>query len=209
LAVSSTAGDWFGLRDRGVKGSGDLATETREVDPFTRIETNGSADLTVTVGPEQSIAITFDDNLIELIETKVHGKTLEITPTRSYSSRRSCEIVITVPKLERVACSGSGDIVVERLDAETFEFKLSGSGDFTAEGKTDELDIDLSGSGDVDTRDLVAQEAYVRITGSGDVKVHAAESLDARVSGSGDIDYYGDPEHVRKSVSGSGSIRPR
>ena len=209
LAVSASADGWFSRRFKGEKGSGDLVTETRDVKPFTRIETRGSADITVIVGEEQTVEITFDDNLIDYIETRVRGKTLKIDHTESYSSQSACEIVITVPSLERISCSGSGDIVVERLNAESFEFKLSGSGHFTAEGKAEELDINLSGSGDIDTRDLVAQEAYVKISGSGDVKVHAVESLEAKVSGSGDISYYGDPEHVSRSVTGSGRIRSR
>jgi len=209
LAASAAAGGWFSGLSGGGKGSGELVVQTRDVKAFTRIETNGSADITVTVGPEQSVQMTFDHNLIDFIETEVRGKTLKIRPTQSFSSRHRCEIVITVPTLERVSCSGSGDIAVERLDAESFEFELSGSGNFTAEGKTDELEVSLLGSGDIDTSDLVAREAYVRISGSGDVQVHAAESLDARVSGSGDISYYGDPEHVSRSVTGSGHIRSR
>ena len=72
-----------------------------------------------------------------------------------------------------------------------------------------EVEIKVSGSGDIDARDLESTEAYVRVSGSGDVKVYAAEAIDARVSGSGDIAYYGDPEHVSRHVSGSGSIRKR
>ena len=64
------------FKDRGVRGSGDLITEERDVRAFDEIRTAGSFDIYVEVGPEQSVKITFDDNLIDLIETEVRGKTL-------------------------------------------------------------------------------------------------------------------------------------
>lgn len=209
LIAGSVSADWFGFGSRGIKGSGDLITEERDVKSFKRIESNGAADIYVTVGEELSVKVTFDDNIIDLIETEVRGKTLKIGSRENYSSRRTCKIEITVPELERVYLRGSGDIFVERLDSEFFEFKLSGSGSLVAEGSTDELDLRLSGSGEIDTRDLTAQEVYVSISGSGDVRVRAEESFDGRVSGSGDIAIYGNPQDFSKSISGSGNIRKK
>ena len=111
--------------------------------------------------------------------------------------------------MKQVRLSGSGDIEVYNLDNESFEFKLSGSGNLSAEGKTDELEVSISGSGDIDTGELIAQIVFARVSGSGDILVHASEELDARVSGSGDIRYYGDPEYKTKSVTGSGHIRKK
>ena len=209
LVAQSVSADWFGFGSRGEKGSGDIITEEREVGSFKRIESTGAADIYVTVGEKLSVKVTFDDNLIDLIETEVRGKTLKIGSRENYRSRHTCKIEITVPELERVHLRGSGDVLVERLDTEYFEFKLSGSGSLVAEGNTDELELHLSGSGDIDTRDLIAQEAYVSLSGSGEIKVHAEESFDGSLSGSGDIDIYGNPSDFSKSVSGSGSIRKR
>ncbi len=209
LATTSAMADWFGFSSRGIKGSGDLITEEREVEPFRRIESNGAADIFVTVGEKLSVKVTFDDNLIDLIETKTRGKTLKIGNRENYRSRHGCKIEITVPELERVYLRGSGDILVERLEAEFFEFKLSGSGSLVAEGTTNELEVRLSGSGDIDTRGLIAREAYVSLSGSGEIKIRAEESFDGSLSGSGDIAIYGNPPDFSKSVSGSGSIRKK
>ena len=207
--AGSVSADWFGFGSRSIKGSGDLITEERDVGSFKRIESSGAADIFVTVGEELSVKVTLDDNLIDLIETKVRGKTLKIESRENYRSRHGCRIEITVRELERVYLRGSGDILVERLETEFFEFKLSGSGSLVAEGATDELEVHLSGSGDIDTRDLIAREAYVSLSGSGEIKIHAEESFDGSLSGSGDIAIYGNPPDFSKSVSGSGSIRKK
>lgn len=212
LAVPSISADnffdWVTGRNC-IEGSGDLATEQRDVDEFTRIELKGCVDVFVTVGEARKVTLTFDDNLLDLIKTDVRGKTLKITTEKSYSSRRSCKVEISVPKLEEVRVTGSGDVEIYSLSGDYFEFTVSGSGDMRAEGEIDELDIRVSGSGDVDTRDLVAKEASVKISGSGDVKVYATEGFYGRVSGSGDIDVYGNPENMSRHVSGSGDIRKR
>jgi hypothetical protein len=208
---SITADDFFSwITGRNcIRGSGDLVTEERDLKEFTRIETRGAVDIFVTVGESQQVSLTFDDNLIDLIETRVRGKTLKISSEESYSSRRACKIEISIPELEEVRVTGSGDVEIFNLSGDYFEFTVSGSGDMRAEGEIDELDIRVSGSGDVDTRDLIAADANVKISGSGDVKVYAAEGFYGRVSGSGDIDVYGNPEHMSRHVSGSGDIRKR
>ncbi len=229
MLVSTAQADngFFGF-GRSIRGSGDLVTESRDLDEFTQIETHGSWDVDVTIGSPQSIEITFDDNLIDLVLTEVRGRTLDIYCDENVSSRRNCRIEIVVEDLTSFSSTGSGDVSVDQLGSQPFEFDLSGSGDFFiggepeklhvsltgsgdgyAEGTTEELEIRLSGSGDLDFRDMEATESYVRVSGSGDVKVRATEALDGRVSGSGDITYYGNPEHIKTRVSGSGDIRKR
>ncbi len=194
---------------RGVEGSGDLVTDTRNLSDFSRIESSGSFDIFVTVGDEHELTITFDDNLIDLIKTRVRGKTLKIFCRDSYSSRYPCKVDLKVPSLESIRLTGSGDIEVFDLTGDFFECSISGSGDIRVNGEVQEVDIRVSGSGDVDTRELIAEEASVRVSGSGDVKVFASEFFDGSVSGSGDIDIYGNPERMARHVSGSGDIRKR
>ena len=203
------ADNWWSRHRDGIRGSGDLKTEKRDVGNFTRIETSGSFDVDVIVGEEASLTVTFDDNLLEFVLTEVHAGTLYIDTEESFSSRRGCKVEITVPVLEAVESSGSGDISVRRVKGKEFKYTISGSGDVLLDGTVDQLEISIAGSGDVDARDLRSKEAYVKISGSGDVEVYASEYLDGRIYGSGDISYYGNPEDTNKKVYGSGSITRR
>ena len=206
--TQASADNFFNhLFSRGVRGSGDLKTETRQVDSFDKISLSGSYDIFVRVGEEQTVSLTFDDNLLDLIETDVRRNTLRIYSDESFSSHRSCRVEITVPSLSDVSISGSGSVKVTNLSGEEFSLSISGSGDAEIDGNVVELSISVSGSGDVDTRNLEAEDADVRVAGSGDVTVYASKRLKAHVSGSGDIDYYGNPEKVSSHVSGSGTIQ--
>jgi len=192
-----------------IKGSGDLVSDYREVNSFNKIRSSGSADIYIIVGEKQSIKVTFDDNIIEHIQTEVKGKTLRVYCEESYRSRKDCRIDITLPELKGITLKGSGDIHIENLEGDFFEYVLKGSGDMYAQGEIEELELNLYGSGDIDTRELIAQNAEVVIKGSGDIDVYADKMIDCAIYGSGDIKYYGNPKDITKHVAGSGNIRKR
>lgn len=228
LAGSVQAGGFLHfLTGHNVKGSGDLITETRELEPFSEIEVSGSFDVVVTCGEKQELTITIDDNLMELITTRVRRGVLEIKGEESFSSHRKSKIEISLPTLEILALHGSGDISIRDAKGDELEFQLhgsgrieavdieagllmisiAGSGDIVADGKADEVEVRVSGSGDIDLRELIADYASVRVSGSGDVEVYAGKSFSGRVTGSGDIRLHGNPRKFTEKISGSGDIR--
>jgi hypothetical protein len=208
LAAPTFAGEksWWGKNE---KGSGELTTETRDIEAFTSVEASGAFDIEITVGKQQSVSLTFDDNLMDNIITEVRHGRLLLETEGSYSSRKACVVTITVPSLESFESTGSGDARIDFIDSKTFECRLSGSGSINAVGKVDELDLEIAGSGDIDARELKARDVYATISGSGDIDVYAMESISGRVSGSGDIFYYGEPKRTSLKVSGSGTISRR
>jgi hypothetical protein len=190
-----------------VKGSGVKASEERALDPFTSIELTGAPDVHVTVGGEQAVLVEADDNLLELVETRVRGRTLKIETRESYSSRLGVTITLTTPALESVSVAGSGDVTVEGVDADSFEVSVTGSGDVRASGKSRSVEAAVTGSGDIDLSGLEAVRGYAHVTGSGDIRIHATEELTAKIMGSGDVDYTGSPGKVDSQVVGSGDVK--
>lgn len=197
---------WFGNAEH---GSGDLETVELDLESFTAIKSSTGLDINITFGDEQKVLLTIDDNLVDRIRTRVRGDVLKIDSRGSFRTSRRCQLDITLPKLESVRISGSSDVIIEDFEGEFLDLAISGSGDITVDGHTEELEIRISGSGDINTRELTAREVTVSISGSGDVRVYADELLDASITGSGDISYYGDPDHVDRRVRGSGDIRKR
>jgi len=208
LICQTAHADWWfgGKHGWGERGSGNVITEERSVGDFNRIDSRGCADIIVTVGEEKKVTVRFDDNLIEYIETEVRRQTLMIFTDESFTSGSSCVIEISIPDLESISASGSGDIVVENLQGDEFAYHQTGSGDLMAGGKVERLEIEISGSGNSDAHDLIAVEASVRIRGSGDAEVYATGSLDARVSGSGNLRAEGEVDVLEVQTSGSGDI---
>ena len=212
VSGSVEADDWFSrtFGGKSVKGSGDMATQARDVKEFTWIETLGAFDITVAAGDQQEVVLTFDDNLVELIETKVRGKKLIISAEESYSSRHSCQVEIVVPKLEGVTTKGSGDITVEGLNSESFECHTEGSGDILVKNVTiPSIQCDINGSGDIAIDNLTADFLECRISGSGDFKADGqVERLEIDVHGSGDVDSRDlIAKEAEVDIRGSGNVR--
>ncbi len=188
-------------------GSGVPATQSREVSAFDSVELAGGNNVVVHIGGTQSVVVKADDNLLSRVTTKVQSGTLVIGNTPGGLTTKSpMSVVVTVPTLSELTLAGGGNIVVDGLKTESLTVTLSGSGNVTGSGTAASLGVTLSGSGNVWFTQLVADKVHAVLSGSGNIFVAASESLDASVPGSGTIDYAGNPQHVTKSVTGSGAI---
>ncbi len=212
-----------------ITANGPVETRTVEVAPFTRITVDGSTRVIVEKADVQTIAVTGQSQVIDLLETKVGGGTWKIRTSKCWNSDTTLTVHIGTPApLSSIAVSGSADvdagnvfgnggielatsgsgsIRVTELNAKSLEIGISGSGDITVRGTSSELEGSISGSGNLHAVDLAANAAQLEISGSGSATVKAISTLDVSVSGSGEVRYSGKPD-LRTSISGSGSVMP-
>lgn len=214
-----------------VSGSGNIVSESREVSDFDAVVLSGSGNLTITQGDREALTVKADDNLMELIETKVRNGTLYLgfkAGVNIINTSRAVQYELTVRDLSALTISGSGnasadslvgeefvltvsgsgEVQIDKLTASESTVTISGSGDVDVAGAVEQQSITVSGSGHYRAADLVSSSATVQISGSGDAIVWVAETLNVTVSGSGNIEYYGNPQ-INQQVSGSGNIRSR
>jgi hypothetical protein len=190
-----------------VVGSGRIVTQARPTRAFVAVELRGAAEVTVRVGSASSVSVTADDNLQPLLRTEVrHGGLLVLDSSRSYQTRQTPRITITVPRLTAFAVEGSGDAKISGINGGSLALAVSGSGDIQAQGRTRDLAIAVSGAGDIDAGELASNSAAVVISGSGDAVVRTSGALTGVVRGSGDVRYIGKPRTVTVQVGGSGSV---
>ncbi len=210
---------------QGVRGSGDVKSETRSVSGFSLVSVTNQGDLEINISDEERLVVTAEANLLPHISTEVRGGKLIIgTTPRGVSLRPSKPIRYTlfVKSLEGVETSSSGDIHADRLEgprlsvrttssgdieigairADELTVNLSSSGDVSISGgSVDVLHLSLSSSGDYEGEGLSSRMADVSISSSGDATVRVEESLVARLSSSGNLHYRGDPKVEAKSTS--------
>jgi hypothetical protein len=178
---------------------------------FHAIEVTGPDDVIVAVGKDFSVRAEGDPKAIEQLKIKVDGGTLEIgRRDRSglgWSNDKGATIRVTLPALDAVSLTGSGNVDVDRVEAKILDIDLTGSGDLRIGAvRVDALEADLTGSGDI----MVAGEAgqgEISITGSGNfvgtaLKIGKGE---ASILGSGNIDFASDGA-IDISILGSGDV---
>lgn len=190
------------------RGSGQLASESRPVTGFTKVELSGTGELTIEKTGTESLAISAEDNLLPLLTSEVSGDTLVLGTKRNTEivTTKPINYALTVKDLTGLTLSGSGNIRVSNLSTPKLTTKISGSGTITASGTADDQDLDISGSGRYQADQLASKTLNAGISGSGTASVLVSDALDVRISGSGTLTYTGDPTRVTQDVSGSGKL---
>jgi hypothetical protein len=185
-------------------------SETRNVSGFSNVALRGSGRVVIEQSGTESVTVSGDDNLMSDIETVVRGSTLELGQRRGISLSPSRDIVfkVTLKRLDTLEDSGSGVVEARGLQNDKVRIDISGSGEVSADGSADDLDVSISGSGQFRGDGLKSKRTRVDISGSGNAVVASRETLNAIISGSGSIEYIGDPQ-VHRSISGSGSVQRR
>jgi Putative auto-transporter adhesin, head GIN domain len=196
-----------GSSNSATEGSGVAATRARDLALFNSVELAGSNDVVIRVGEKHSVVVRADDNLLDRVTTEVQSGTLVIANTPGgFTTESPMSVEVSVPTLNALTLTGSGNIVVDGIESENLNVTLPGNGTLTGSGTATRLDVAVSGSGTVQFTRLVANGVRAVVSGSGSIFVTATQTLDASVSGSGAILYTGNPQDVTKSVTGTGAI---
>jgi hypothetical protein len=189
------------------KGSGQLATASREVSGFTKVELSGTGELTIEKTGTESLSISADDNLLPRLTSEVSNNTLILgtKPNTTILPEQPITYSVTVKDLTGVAVSGSGNIRVPSLTTTALSISISGSGTITVNGTVNDQDLEISGSGRYEAAQLTSKTVKADISGSGTANVLATDALDVKISGSGTVTYTGNPK-IEQEISGSGKL---
>ena len=185
-------------------------SQTRSVSAFRAVDLAGTLRVEVTVGKQAGVEVVGDADLVDKVVTTVKDGTLVIdTPQlrNKHKGTRNLRAIVTMPDLTALTISGTGSIKVDGVANNQLAISVSGTGAITATGSTGALHVDLAGTGEVAAKQLAAKDVVIDIGGTGSARLNATRSLEARISGTGSVDVHGHPAQVKKSVSGTGSIR--
>lgn len=193
----------------GIWGNGSIKTEERTLNAFTKVSVEGSTQVHIIRGEDFDVAVKAYANILPHLKTKVDNGILTIKFENSVNVKNdNSEVFITMPVLNGLHTSGSGDIDVKGnfVATETFNAGISGSADISIENATsDKLKVSIAGSGDFKSFGFNAKEADIQISGSGNVELTVSEKLVAKIRGSGNIYYKNNPA-IDADISGSGKL---
>ena len=220
----------FSGSDKVIKGNGKIETKSFPESDFNAVCIKGGWTADIRYSETFSIQIEMDENIFPYLDVSLTGTTLNIGFKSGYRygiSPTRRKVFITMPALIKlqtvdsltstissfnmpkdsmlIDIAGSGNITARDIMVNTLKVDVSGSADFSATGKAENMIADVSGSGDIKTTDFETEKADISISGSGSAKVWVTRHLKADISGSGSVRYKGNPVIEIKS-SGSGRI---
>jgi hypothetical protein len=213
-----------------VEGNANIKKEIRDVNDFTGISVSGPFIVTVQQGNTFSVSVEADENLMQYIEVKKNGSTLQIAEMDGYNLRgtKGLRVTVQLPEVGELSIAGSGTINTQSaikntgtikfsiagsgkidagVDAPEVDVDIAGSGTANLNGQTRKMSVSISGSGDCLAENLKSENCSIDIAGSGLAKVFSSTNLDVSIGGSGDVYYSGKPQNVNKSIAGSGKVK--
>jgi hypothetical protein len=173
-------------KDR-IEGLGEIDTRILQVDQFTGIAQEGASNVYISYGETQEVKVTGHPNIISRIETNVINGVWFMELEDGDYSDYELTFYLTMPALNEVSNSGSGNIHVTQFDNQP------------------ELEINIYGSGSFMGYPIQVADCRIRIEGSGECKVNVTDDLDVAIQGSGNIYYKGQPR-ISSDIKGSGTL---
>ena len=190
-----------------LNGSGTLVSESRNVEYFNKVSSEGIFEVTITQGAQQSVEVTADNNIISHIRTRVVNNELRLYLDNDNNySNLTVQIDLVVTSLNGLKNSGIGNIYATNIVEDgSFSIYNTGTGSINIEGASSSLDLVNEGSGYIFGFDFMVNDCAIEIEGSGDVEVNCSNSLDVLIEGSGNV-YYKDFPTINVSITGSGEV---
>lgn len=213
---------------KGVDGNGNVTTTDRTInEDFDKIKVSQGLDLYITQSDDVTLSIEADENLHDLIMTKVENSLLSIYTTENIRSASSKKIMLNIETISAIKATSGSDVYSNNtIEVPNLELNCTSGADIKLDIKTESLnchatsgsDIKLSGStitliaeatsgSDINASDLKAETSNVRATSGADISVNTSKSLTAKATSGGDIRYSGNPEKVETSDNSAGSVR--
>ncbi len=177
-----------------VRGSGDLATEERELPAFSAVHVYSSVQVTIETGPEQRVVASTDDNILPYLRTEVEGDTLivdlgaEGDNVSIMAAQHPPTVAISTPAIDELVVNSSGDITAEALTGE-------------------QVAVETNSSGDIDVDAISADSLRIVANSSGSITIGhlQATALDARLNSSGSVAIAGEVQSQNVQLTSSGS----
>jgi len=177
-------------------GSGDIITETRTVNDFTKVEVEDAFDVRIMQGDEFLLEVRADDNLIDRISTQVTNGNLKVEYNGSVNVRNATtEIFIEMPTIERIKLQDAVDAKVLNFnDLSALKVEAQDASDLSLSGDADVLNIEVSDASDVNAFSFITNTCNVQVEDASDLEIFCNTLLEGSVRDASTVRYRGFPD---------------
>lgn len=215
-----------------LEGKGTPVSLSPDITDFNALRVEAPVTIEITDGDSLSCTLTGCPNQLDLIKVGTSGEVLSVSMRKSvrFEKEQPVRMVISlpgdgfvkldikrdaqilIPKPLRIPFftmkSDGAAAKIECPDIETEKVRIKSSGVCLITMKGSATSVSIAGTGVcvANFSELKASETICDISGVGRCHIYATHSLTANISGTGSIVYYGNPEQVRKRISGLGTV---
>ena len=212
-----------------VKGNGNVTEEVRQVGEFDQIQVSRGMNVYVTQGSPEKVVVIADNNLHEVIETKVEGGVLKVYVNENVRWAKEKKVMVTVEKLSGVQTSSGSNVWSQnQIMSENLELSASSGANLTMDvnakylkadcssganiklsGLAKEADLETSSGANLKGEELKADNCKMRASSGGNVSSTVNGRLEAKASSGGNVAYFGEPTETDVNTSSGGNIHKK
>ena len=199
----------FSFNFKGVKGSGNLASEVRNATGFKGVDVGGVFQVEITAQKEFGVEVEADDNLLQYIKTDVRDGVLHIESSQKISPKSKIRITVSAPEINDLDVSGVANVTLNDVKTASLNLDSSGASKIRISGETTNFTVDVSGATKIDAEQLTTVDANIDASGASSVTINATGEIRADASGASKILYTGTPAKINKSTRGASRVSPK
>lgn len=207
LIVLLAACAGLGAGGGAVTGSGNLVSRPFDLDGFSRIDVNDSAQVEVTRGPF-SVTVETDDNLVPRLDVSVVGDTLQIGLQEGSYNNGTLRARVTMPELTGVTLNG-GSALRGEAAGEDLAVNLNGGSQATLTGTAGRVTVDVNGGSNVLLGDLAARDVDLSANGGSHIEINASGTVSGSANGGSNVTVTGSPASVDVQTDGGSQVTTR
>lgn len=213
---------------QGIKGSGNVTTENRNIhSDFKSIEVEKALEVVLEQSDVKSVTVIADDNLQKHIITTVTNGVLSISSDiNNYNDVKSKKVIVKMPTIEGIQVSSaaslqsrntlkgniisinssSGARVEVTIEADKAYCESSSGSQIIVKGKSISLETSSSSGSSIDAKELLSNDVIADASSGSSITVYPLRSLTAEASSGSNIIYYNSPKNLNKKTSSGGNI---
>lgn len=178
-----------------VKGNGNIVTKIFPLENFNFINIDLTTDIYVDLNQKNTISITTDENIVDLVDRKVRGKSLKLNQKEWIAPSQRMKIRIGVNQLNGINCGAHSLVEIKNLNQETFKVKAN-VGRVILSGKVATLTV-KNEVAKIDASELLVAKAKISISSWGSVIANVTEVIESDIDKSGQLVLVNEPETYR------------
>jgi hypothetical protein len=208
-------------------GSGNIITEHRQVEAFHAISVIGNFNVTLYESIDKSLSITADDDLIELISTKVIDQELQIGFRKALRGNKRIDIDVYFNNLYSIEAEAGAKINnADTIYSSSFRHSLNSGAQSILILRVDDLELEsvagsraelkgfagnviakASSGAQIRAYDLAVQILSINASSGANVQINVEQELSVKASSGSNVRYKGSPVLKDFSTSGGANVR--
>jgi hypothetical protein len=191
-----------------IQGNGDIVEQERPAGVFFGVFLAEGLHGEVAVGPEPSVKIRGDSNLLEYVRLELRDGVLTSEFDGGSGLFPSEPIVVTIitPTLKELRALNGTHLNASGIDTTGFSLNVSGRSQVKVSGSAEKLNLATAGDSDVQAGELAVEVAMIDVSGSSDVRLHVTRQISGKASTGSNVIVQGNPPQSDIATSGGSQV---